>query len=730
MTTMLVFLAALSVHPVFYTNHNYFYKITGRDPLIFGATNGGLVEYNTATGAYRSLNNADGLTMNRLNCVGLDSSGAIWTGSENGICHVDPGLKQASIYPVDCVPCSRIHALLCRKDTVIFGTGNGVLRLETLGTPDDFNDDLRLEIYDTDGLPSNNITALAGNDRIWVGTDAGLARCTKDFIQIEVYTVSHGLLDNYINCVASQDTLVLVGTRNGLNRYHAGRFDTLLTGLAVQDIEISGDTVMLALDSLRQVGIYYAGALQVYNSGLPWLVRVNDLVKINDTWVAGLGNSYEENYFGEGLGLISFTGGTPSWALNQDHGLPSNHISDICCGDSGVFVALGARDNVSRGIGWLKNDGSWMNFTVDSILPSNHIHRCETAPDGKAWFAMNPISNSGPDTMLCFSLDPATGSWRFLRTRFLDSTYNTDAVWDIKFDPAGNMYLEIGRPSNRLWVVDAPLAHAYAIEPIQPGFYEEIAIDTSGRIWRSIADDPGGLVMTNTHHTLFETSDDDYYIYSMNDGLLSNYVRGCVVDDDNNLYIATDAGLSVYNGQRFENYTGFSSAEPFDVARGADGRIWILTRSGIYYLDPFYKTIQGWTFGELAISLEFITESKEVIQIQGFAFDARRGCFWIGGSNGLLKLEIVHNDSLPLDRLVVYPNPAVQGQVVRIKNLPPDAVISVFSVSGRCLAKEITPDPTFGEVLWRIPAGTPSGLYFALIRTDRGKRIAKFAIVR
>jgi len=729
MTITLALLAALAVHPVFYTNHNYFYKISGHYPFVYGATNGGLVKYNVSTGVFRSLNNADGLPTNRLNCVGLDSSGAIWTGSENGIALVDRDFQQIRIYPVDCVPCSRIHALLCRKDTVLFGTGNGILRLETLGTADDFNDDRQLEIYDTDGLPSNNTTALAANDCFWVGTDAGLARCSRDFLQIDVYTTAQGLLDNYINCVAARDTLVLVGTENGLNRYHAGRFDTLLTGFAIRDIEISGDTVLLGMDSLRQVGIYYAGSLQIYNPGLPWLVRVNDLVKIGDSWLAGLGNTYDENYFGEGLAEIVFSGGTPAWSIRKSSCLPSNHIADICAGDSGVFVALGARDNVSKGIGWLKDDGEWITFTQDSVLPSNDIHRCETAPDGKAWFAMNPISNSGSDTVLCFSFDPATGSWRYLPTRYLGMD-NTDAVWDFKFDPDGNLYLEIGRPSNRLWIIDSPLTHVYAVEPIQPGFYDEIAIDTAGRIWRSIVDDPGGLVMTDTRKTIFNTSDDDYYIFSMNDGLLSNYIRGCVLDDDNRLYLATDAGLSVYNGQNFEKYTGFTDAELLDVARDPTGRIWILSRSGIFYMDPFYKTIQGWRFSELNINLEFITESKEVIQIQGFTFDTRRDCFWIGGNNGLLKLEIVHNDSLPLGSLVVYPNPAVGGQVVRIKNLPPDAAISVYSISGRCLAKDIAPDPSFGEATWRIPEGTPSGLYFALVKTGRGKRIAKFAVVR
>jgi hypothetical protein len=725
----MIILAAVTVHPVFYTNHNFYYQITGRYPLVYGATNGGLVEYNLINDTYRSLTNADGLPMNRLNCVGLDSSGAIWAGSENGIALVAANLQGIRIYPVDCVPCSRIHALSCRKDTILFATGSGLLCVETMGTPDDFGDDRQTEIYDTDGLPSNNIMALATGDFFWVGTDAGLARCSKDFTQIDVFTTGQGLLDNNITCVAVSDTLALVGTKNGLNRFHAGRFDTLLSGYRVKAIAIAGDSVMLALDSLRQVGIYHAGSLQVYNTGLPGLVKVNDVAKIDRFWLAGLGSAYDENYFGEGLGVIEFDGGAPAWSVRKSACLPSNHIADICAGDSGVFVALGARDIVSRGIGWLKNDGAWVNFTRDSILPSSYIHRCEIAPDGKVWFAMNAISNSGMDTVLCFSFDPGTGAWRFLRTRYLGMD-NTDAVWDLKFDAAGNLYIEIGRPSNRLWIIDASLSHVYPIEPIQPGFYDEIAVDTSGKIWRTIVDDPGGLVMTNTHKTLFVTSDDNYYIYSMNDGLLSNYVRGCALDNDNNLYIATDAGLAVWNGRSFDRYTGFTDEELFDVVKDSENRIWILARNGIFYLDPAYRSIQGWRFSDLNINLEFITESKEIIQIQGLAFDPRRGCLWIGGDNGLLKLEISHNDSLPLDSLIVYPNPAVGGRLIRIKNTPSDAVASIYSLSGRCLAKNIARDPTFGEIVWMIPDGTPSGFYFALVKTSRGKRIAKFAVIR
>ena len=130
------------------------------------------------------------------------------------------------------------------------------------------------------------------------------------------------------------------------------------------------------------------------------------------------------------------------------------------------------------------------------------------------------------------------------------------------------------------------------------------------------------------------------------------------------------------------------------------------------------------------VHVEFLTVSNEIIQVQAFEFDPLRNCFLIGGETGLLKLEVDVDTTVTWDSVTIYPNPVVGKDVVRIKNIPTDARVNIYSISGRLIADDLTPDAVFGEVVWQIPEDVGSGLYFALIRTDQGNKVCKFAIVR
>jgi hypothetical protein len=130
------------------------------------------------------------------------------------------------------------------------------------------------------------------------------------------------------------------------------------------------------------------------------------------------------------------------------------------------------------------------------------------------------------------------------------------------------------------------------------------------------------------------------------------------------------------------------------------------------------------------IHIEFLEPSNELIQVQAFEFDPLRKCFWLGGETGLLKLAIDY-DTLPsMDSILIYPNPVVSKNVVRIRNIPMDAKVNIYSISGRLLASDLEPDGVFGEVVWEIPEDIGSGLYFASIRSNQGKKVCKFAIVK
>src|SRR4030042_2294090 len=58
----------------------------------------------------------------------------------------------------------------------------------------------------------------------------------------------------------------------------------------------------------------------------------------------------------------------------------------------------------------------------------------------------------------------------------------------------------------------------------------------------------GGVVRLNT-------LDDTYLTYTTHDGLVSNNVNDVAKDDEGNLWFATSAGVSCYNGDSWETFT-------------------------------------------------------------------------------------------------------------------------------------------------------------------------------
>jgi len=716
-----LFLFSLSFKPTYYTNHNYFYSIVVNDSMVYGATNGGVVAYNYLKNSFRFLTNADGLPVNRQNCLALDSAENLWTGCDAGLIQINRTFNNIQIYPLECLPCTKINTIYCLYDTILVGTENGLLVIDTKGTPENFQDDGILKIYDYQGLSSNNVQTIDADTSFWIGTDYKITIFSRDFLNYYIYGVENGLLTNNIKKIKIIDTNVFVGTDAGLNSFTGNYFDTLLSGYKIGDIAPSGDSILLGLDSTRQIGIYFGGSLNIINDSLPYLTKINDVETHNGKWFCATGNCYESDYFGEGIGIYDFI--NHFWQLKKDNCLGSNHICSITANEFGVFVAHGRRTIESRGVSWLTTNDKWKNFCQDSLVPTKYVHRCVTAPDKKIWFAFHYT-----DSLLACAFDPQNNSWYYLRQKYsgIDSTA---AIWDMKFDLKNNMYLSLAGPSDKIWVIDSALNNAYFLGDRTPGFEVEMAIDSSLRIWSTVFDAAGGVLMIDTKGTLFDRGDDINIKYGKSDGLLSHYCSGITVDEDNRIFIANDFGLAIFENNAFAGVQGFGSASVYDVLSDGEGRVWIMAENGVYFYDPQYKVLKKFTFTDLNVQIEFLTLGNEIIQVQGFFYDPLRSCLWLGGETGLLKLEVIKDTTMPLDSILIYPNPVVKGSVLRIKNTPADASVTIYSIAGRLLVKNLVPN-SFGEVLWRIPDNTSSGLYFALVNSASGKRICKFAIVK
>jgi len=112
----------------------------------------------------------------------------------------------------------------------------------------------RFENFTTaNGLPNDHVySVLVDGDRIWAGTDDGLAEYENG--RWKVYTVADGLAQQAVLSLAldKRTDSVWAGTMGGLSRISAGRIDTftqLNSGLSnnvVYGVAVEGDNVWVA----------------------------------------------------------------------------------------------------------------------------------------------------------------------------------------------------------------------------------------------------------------------------------------------------------------------------------------------------------------------------------------------------------------------------------------------------------------------------------------------------
>jgi ligand-binding sensor domain-containing protein len=93
-------------------------------------------------------------------------------------------------------------------------------------------------------------------------------------------------------------------------------------------------------------------------------------------------------------------------------------------------------------------------------------------------------------------------------------------------------------------------------------------------------------------------------------GLASNYIYSIFEDSKGNFWIATDKGLSFYDGKKFKNYTtadGMVSNNIFAVSEDRDGDIWVGSANGLnvfvedqWLYFPYFYGVPIYSLLELA----------------------------------------------------------------------------------------------------------------------------------
>ncbi len=241
------------------------------------------------------------------------------------------------------------------------------------------------------GLPNSHVySVLVDGDRIWAGTDDGLAEFENGHWKI--YTVADGLAQQAVLSLAldKRTGAVWAGTMGGLSRISAGRIDTytqLNSGLSndvVYGVAVEGDYVWVATA---------AGACRLNTRTGQWSLWNERNTPMREIWVYGVSAAPDKVYFAVwGSGLLEYTQKTGAWDMYKD---PDSETEIVLLRNQGLIHDITSAVSYVDGIVWVSTyfgdsryDGRyWHNFlTKDSGLPSNFTNSVKAVDGNHAWF--------------------------------------------------------------------------------------------------------------------------------------------------------------------------------------------------------------------------------------------------------------------------------------------------------------------------------------------------------
>lgn len=70
--------------------------------------------------------------------------------------------------------------------------------------------------------------------------------------------------------------------------------------------------------------------------------------------------------------------------------------------------------------------------------------------------------------------------------------------------------------------------------------------------------------------------------YTTKDGLTNNYIQALCLDNDSNLFIGTQNGLTIFYGQQFVKQQGIAGLKIESITKDKQGEMWLGTNNGVY----------------------------------------------------------------------------------------------------------------------------------------------------
>jgi len=575
-----------------------------------GTLGGGVSKYNGLE--FINFNKKDGLGNNNILSINEDRTGHLWFGTYQGACRHD-GKNFINITTEDGLVHNSIMSILeDHKGNLWFGTGGGISQYDgftfTNFTEKDglINNTVRVIIEDhegslwlgteggvckydgktftpfvgKDGLSENTVGSIL-EDRegnLWFGTDRGVYKYDgKNFTHL---TERDGLCDDtVVSILEDHEGNLWFGTDGGISQYDGFTF----TNFTERD-GLSSNSVWSMIEDREGnlwIGTYRGGIDKYRKSPFTQFTTKNGLT---DNIVRSIVEDKKGNlWFGTYKGGVSEFDGKVFTGLSATDGLVDNFVLTIL-EDRAGNLWFGTYRGVS------KYDGrSFINFTEKDGLCDNLVRSIIEDKIGNIWFG----TDSG-------------GICKFDGVSFTNFStkdgLNDDEIMTIFEDQRGNIWIGSRRGINIFNgenFVDFTEKHGLLEE--EPVF--AIIEDQKGNIWFGVYGE-GIVRYTPAHQTPEKPGENDesggsFQAFSSKDGLYDDTVISMSLDEDGNLWIGTEKGISRLNVRQydetgrieFKNYgkeEGFIGIECIHNAifRDSKGNMWFGTLRGAIQYNP------------------------------------------------------------------------------------------------------------------------------------------------
>ncbi|GAB4338790.1 MAG: hypothetical protein Kow0037_23150 [Calditrichia bacterium] len=749
------------------TNMNNAQMLSLKNDSIFCATTGGLVVYKLNDKSYQTWNASNGILDQDLSALTFTPYGGVVLGTANGtLNYMD--LKNGSFQQDIELKDNAIVSLVAVGDTLWIAGKKivAVYMYDHQAGKYSFRD-----FFTNYGKNVGQFHQIFyHNRRIWVTADNGVYSAPGNFFRYNlksadnwsIYDDSNGLPSGDIYSINDLADTLLIGSTNGLVKFHNNQFQVFNNGLfdrKIKHIKIYDSVIWV--DNGKQIYRLNGNQFELAYQTSGTTINDFEITPEGEIW-AGL----------EEKGLKNLSSGERLWV----NGPIDNSLGESILDSHGrLWVVSGAyKDERGKGFSVLMNNGEWINFRHLGSWRATASAQClEEDADGNIWIGSwnggflvaDPelnfyhfnnyyvdgqvwrVSGSVDDTLTFTPPDSVRHFFSHTRT-----APHLLVVTDIMYDRRRqNMWLltsevQDGLPIARLgypaWNASAydslqwqRIGYPYGIN-VTNDQSTVITQDIFGNIWIGTEND--GIVGFNIN----ENETLDFIQLDENDLLKNGKCWALAGDQDGYVWIGTHGGLNAYfNGQVLDFREDY---QPIGLRINAifvdsENNKWFATDAGVSLLkaagSPWDKN--SWVhfvpknserFGDNIYHTNLPSE-----EVRGIYVDPNTGDVYCGTSSGLAIMRS-NPFTTPLpdyEKTIAGPNPFIihdnQSNSFYFRNLIANSEIKILTASGR-LVRVLSGDS--GEILGSLAIWdgrnedgrlVSSGVYLYMITDETGK---------